>query len=221
MTLQSRTLHPATAAARIAPLLLQLAALAIADGGLWLWRHRQQIGEALVTAAATTYAAGAWCRQQIEALATDSARLLPTQPVPALAPITASLAAAWGLVDRGTMARGHRAQRARMADIASAIIASAYGCSVIEPWQLQAVVRVNGMNVRTYEFGYTISAKGETRECVLKVIGEADHDRYVAAAKDENWNEANSPNIKGVSRQSPSPTQYWVRLASREQAPNA
>jgi hypothetical protein len=102
----NRTLPPATAAARIAPLLLQLAALAIAAGGLWLWRHRQQIGEALISAAATTYTAGAWCRQQIEALATDSARRLPSQPVPALAPITATIAAAWGLADRSTMARG-------------------------------------------------------------------------------------------------------------------
>jgi hypothetical protein len=153
----NRTLPPATAAARIAPLLLQLAALAIAAGGLWLWRHRQQIGAALVAAVAATYAAGAWGRQQIEALATDSARRLPSQPVAAVAPITAGIAAAWGLIDRGTMARGRRAQRARMADIAyearcqasayglaSAIIASAYGCSVIEPWRLQAVVRVNG-----------------------------------------------------------------------------
>jgi hypothetical protein len=102
MTPQSRTLHPTTAAARIAPLLLQLAALAIAAGGLWLWRHRRQIGAALVTAAATTYAAGAWGRQQIEALAADSARRLPSQPVAAVAPITATIAAAWGLVDRGT-----------------------------------------------------------------------------------------------------------------------
>ena len=116
---KSRTLHPTAAAARIAPLLLQLAALAIAAGGLWLWRHRQQIAAALVAAAASTYSAGAWGRQQVEDLAADSARLLPSQPVPALAPITATLAAAWGLVDRGTMARGHRAQRARMADIAS------------------------------------------------------------------------------------------------------
>ena len=120
MTPQSRTLHPTDAAARIAPLLITLAGLAIAAGGLWLWRHRQQIGAALVTAAAATYAAGAWCRQQIEALAADSARRLPAQPVPALAPITAGIAAAWGLVDRNTMDRGHRAQRARMADIASA-----------------------------------------------------------------------------------------------------
>jgi hypothetical protein len=117
---KSRTLHPATAAKRIAPLLITLAGLAIAAGGLWLWRHRQQIAAALITATAATYAAGAWGRQQIEALAADSARLLPAQPVAALAPITAGIAAAWGLVDRGTMARGHRAQRARMADIASA-----------------------------------------------------------------------------------------------------
>jgi hypothetical protein len=120
MTSQSQTLHPAAAAARIAPLLLTLAGLAIAAGGLWLWRHRQQIGEALVAAVATTYAAEAWGRRQIEALAADSARRLPSQPVAAVAPITATLAAAWGLVDRGTMARVDRAQRARLADIASA-----------------------------------------------------------------------------------------------------
>jgi hypothetical protein len=82
----NRTLPPATAAARIAPLLLALAGLAIAAGGLWLWRHRRQIGAALVTAATATYAAGAWCRQQIEALAADSARRLPSQPVAAVAP---------------------------------------------------------------------------------------------------------------------------------------
>jgi hypothetical protein len=116
----NRTLHPATAAARIAPLLLQLAALAIAAGGLWLWRHRRQIAAALVAAVATTYSAGAWSRQQIEALAADSARRLPSQPVPALAPITATLAAAWGLVDRAAMTRAERARRARLADIANA-----------------------------------------------------------------------------------------------------
>ena len=110
----NRTLPPATAAARIAPLLLQLAALAIAAGGLWLWRHRRQIGAALVAAVAATYAAGAWCREQIEALATDSARRLPSQPVAALAPITAGIAAAWGLVDRAAMTRADRAQWARL-----------------------------------------------------------------------------------------------------------
>jgi hypothetical protein len=111
-----RNIPPATAAARIAPLLLQLAALAIAAGCLWLWRHRQQIAAALVAAVATTYSAGAWGRRQVEDLAADSARRLPSQPVAAVAPITATIAAAWGLVDRATMARGHRALRARLAD---------------------------------------------------------------------------------------------------------
>jgi hypothetical protein len=154
---KSQTLHPAAAAARIAPLLLVLAGLAIAAGGQWLWRHRQQIAAALITAAAAAYAAGAWCRQQIEDLAADSARRLPAQPVPALAPITATLAAAWGLVDRGTMARAHRAQRALLTDIPSAYglepgeellspirYRSSNAARAIEPWQLQAVVRVNG-----------------------------------------------------------------------------
>jgi hypothetical protein len=157
MTPQSR-IHPTTAAARIAPLLLQLAALAIAAGGLWLWRHRQQIAAALITAAAATYAAGAWCREQIVALAADSARRLPSQPVAAVAPITATIAAAWGLVDRGTMARGHRAQRARLADIASAYglelddllrpikrrySAASFAIEPIKPVRFQAVVRVD------------------------------------------------------------------------------
>jgi len=119
MTSPSRTLPPATAAARIAPLLLALAGLAIAIGGLWLWRHRRQIGAALVATAAATYLAVVWCRLQVEALAADSARRLPAQPVAALAPITATLAAAWGLVDRGTMTRSDRARQALLADIAS------------------------------------------------------------------------------------------------------
>jgi len=96
MTSPSQTLPPATAAARIAFLLLALAGLAIAAGSQWLWRHRQHIAAALVAAVATTYSAGAWGRLQVEALATDSARRLPAQPVAALAPITATLAAAWG-----------------------------------------------------------------------------------------------------------------------------
>jgi hypothetical protein len=157
MTPQSR-IHPTTAAARIAPILLQLAALAIAAGGLWLWRHRRQIGAALVAAVAATYAAGAWCREQIEALAADSARRLPAQPVPALAPITAGIAAAWGLVDRATMARVEQARRARLADIASAYglelddllrpikrrySAASFAIEPIEPVRFQAVVRVD------------------------------------------------------------------------------
>ena len=129
----NRTLPPATAAARIAPLLLQLAALALAAGGLWIWRHRQQIGAALVAAVATTYSAGAWGRRQVENLAADSARRLPAQPIAALAPITASLAAAWGLVDRATMARADRARWALLADIANA-----YN---LELWELQRPIK--------------------------------------------------------------------------------
>jgi hypothetical protein len=116
----NRTLYPATAAARIAPLLLALAGLAIAAGGLWLWRHRQQIAEALVAAVATIYLAVAWGRQQIEALAADSARRIPDQPIAALAPITATLAAIEGLVDRSTTTRAKRAQWAQLTDVASA-----------------------------------------------------------------------------------------------------
>ena len=110
----NRTLPPATAAARIAPLLLALAGLAIAAGSQWLWRHRRQIAAALVAAVATTYSAGAWLRQQIEAMAADSARRLPAQPIAALAPITATLAAAWGLADRVITARTKRSQWARL-----------------------------------------------------------------------------------------------------------
>jgi hypothetical protein len=159
-----RTLHPATAAARIAPILLFLAGLAIAIGGQWLWRHRRQIGAALVAAVATTYSAVAWARQQIEALAADSARRLPSQPVAAVAPITATLAAAWGLVDRVMVTRADRAQRARLAEIVSAYglerqmaeaIKRSYSAAAVaavsrswmkpaKPWELQAVVRVNG-----------------------------------------------------------------------------
>jgi hypothetical protein len=123
MTTQSRTLTPAAAAARIAPLLLGMAGLAIQ----WLWRHRQQIGTALVATAAATYSAGAWCRLQVEALAADSARRLPAQPVAALAPITATLAAAWELADRVTTAQAKRLQRARLYEWARR-----YGWTVVQ-----------------------------------------------------------------------------------------
>jgi hypothetical protein len=136
---KSRTLPPATAAARIAPLLLALAGLAIAAGGLDLLP-----------------APG------------------PGQPVAALAPITATIAAAWGLVARATMARAEQARRAQLADYdqrcaiccctcgpAAASFAiepiepgeellppiryrSSNAASAIEPGRFQAVVRVNG-----------------------------------------------------------------------------
>jgi hypothetical protein len=172
LTPQSR-IHPTTAAARIAPLLIALAGLAIAIACQWLWQHRRQIAAALITAAAATYAAGAWCREQIEALAADSARRLPAQPVAALAPITAGITAVWGLVDRSTMARAEQARRAQLADYdqrcaiccctcgpAAAAFAiepiepgeellspiryrSSNAASAIEPGRFQAVVRVD------------------------------------------------------------------------------
>lgn len=123
----TKTLPPATAAARIAFLLLALAGLAIAIGSQWLWRHRRQIGTALVATAAATYSAGAWCRLQVEALATDSAQRLPVQPVAALAPITATLAAAWELADRVTTAQAKRLQRARLYEWARR-----YGWTVVQ-----------------------------------------------------------------------------------------
>ena len=64
-----------------------------------------------------------------------------------------------------------------------------------------------------YEFGYTVSARGEARECVLKVIDEMDFDLYTATAKEANWREENSPNVKGIYKRSPSSTRYWVRPA--------
>jgi hypothetical protein len=168
----NRTIAPSAAAARIAPLLITLAGLAIAAGGLWLWRHRRQIAAALITAAAATYAAGAWGRQQVEDLAADSARRIPSQPVAAVAPITATIAAAWGLVDRSTMARAER-RRVQLADYDQRCAICCYTCgpaaaafamepiepgeellspiryrsssaaSAIEPMRFQAVVRVD------------------------------------------------------------------------------
>ena len=71
----------------------------------------------------------------------------------------------------------------------------------------------------TYEFGYTISAQGESRDSVLKVIGEADFDCYTALAKDENWKETHLPDVKGVYRQSLPLTKYWVRPVLITQLP--
>jgi hypothetical protein len=58
------------------------------------YEHRARIRAALVTAIARTYVAGVITRRAIHALSTRSAALLPRQPLPAVAPITASLAAA-------------------------------------------------------------------------------------------------------------------------------
>lgn len=65
------------------------------------WEYRAEIRQALVAAIAAlvaaaqiTYEAGCWTRRQIEALSNRSAALLPEQPLPAVAPITATVQAA-------------------------------------------------------------------------------------------------------------------------------
>ena len=55
----------------------------------------------------------------------------------------------------------------------------------------------------TYEFGYTTNTKSESRDQVLKVIGEADFDCYTTLAKDENWKEANLEDVKKVNGMAP------------------
>ena len=79
------------------------------------------------------------------------------------------------------------------------------------------------MMALTYEFGYTINTKSESRDQVLKVIGEADFDQYTALAKNENWKETHLPDVKGVYRK-PSlalttTTTYWVRPVLITQLP--
>ena len=78
------------------------------------WEHRAQIRQFLVAAIAATYVAGlwtrqqaertlragAWCRLQLERLSGRSVALLPQQPIEALAPITATLAAAREALER-------------------------------------------------------------------------------------------------------------------------
>lgn len=78
------------------------------------WEHRAQIRQALVTAIAATILAGQWTRQQaertlragawtrlqLERLSGRTVALLPQQPIAALAPITATLAAAREALER-------------------------------------------------------------------------------------------------------------------------
>lgn len=78
----------------------QLLALAAAIAGRYVWDHRQQIRDAavatyaaVVIAAELTLATGRWSRHQLEVLSARSAKLTHTQPVAAVAPITAGLEA--------------------------------------------------------------------------------------------------------------------------------
>lgn len=86
------------------------AQLLLAAGILLLdlaWEYRAEIRHALVAAIAAvvlaaqlTYEAGCWTRRQIESLSNRSAALLPMQPLPAVAPITASVEAAREALER-------------------------------------------------------------------------------------------------------------------------
>lgn len=87
----------------VAQLLLTLAAMA----RLWLWEHRAEIRQAVVrtvaaawVAAEMAYRAGRWLRQEIERLNDESAAMVLDQPVAALAPITANLAALRAALER-------------------------------------------------------------------------------------------------------------------------
>jgi hypothetical protein len=86
-----------------AELLLMLTALAIET----VYEHRQQIRAALVRAVAAlivaahlTYRAGRATRQVLHTISERSCAVLPQQPVPAVAPITATLAAAREALER-------------------------------------------------------------------------------------------------------------------------
>ena len=74
-----------------------LAAMATAQ---FIWAHRAEIRAAIVRiiagcilAAQLAYQAGCWTRRTVEALNERSADLLPGQPLPAIAPITANIQA--------------------------------------------------------------------------------------------------------------------------------
>lgn len=80
-----------------AELLLMVAALAVET----IYEHRQQIRAGLIRTAAALvlatiwcYRVGRWTRQAIHDLSVRSVAVLPAQPVPAVAPITATIQAA-------------------------------------------------------------------------------------------------------------------------------
>ena len=66
----------------------------------WCWAHRQQARDAALLTLLAAIDAAAWCyragratRQALYAISERSCALLPGQPVPAVAPITATLQA--------------------------------------------------------------------------------------------------------------------------------
>jgi hypothetical protein len=95
------------AVGRVCWLTIQLIAFVLVLLSEIAWEHRQQIRQAVVVAIAAvifaaqlSYEAGCWTHQAIDGLSRRSAALLPQQPVPAIAPITATLAAAREALER-------------------------------------------------------------------------------------------------------------------------
>lgn len=81
--------------------------LAIEAASRWCWAHRQQARDAALLTLLATMAAAAWCyragrttRRVVDAISRRSCTLLPQQPLPAVAPITATLAAAREALER-------------------------------------------------------------------------------------------------------------------------
>jgi len=81
--------------------------LAIEAAARWCWAHRQQARDAALLTLLATLAAAAWCyragratRHGVDAISRRSCALLPHQPLPAVAPITATLAAAREALER-------------------------------------------------------------------------------------------------------------------------
>ena len=90
----------AIVAARFIATIAITSGLILVAASRWTWRHRKQIAAALiaaiaalVVAARATHTAGRWCRQQLLELSDQAARLTAGQPLPIVAPITASIEA--------------------------------------------------------------------------------------------------------------------------------
>ena len=105
--MNSTTAKRAITAARFTATLITMTGLALMAAGRWTWNHRQQIAAALirfiaamVVAGQATYAAGRWCRQQLLELSDQAAALTTAQPLPAVAPITASIEALRAALER-------------------------------------------------------------------------------------------------------------------------
>jgi hypothetical protein len=81
--------------------------LAIEAAARWCWARRQQARDAALLTLLATLAAAAWCyragratRQALHTISERSCAVLPQQPVPAVAPISATLQAAREALER-------------------------------------------------------------------------------------------------------------------------